>query len=123
MYVDYVRVYQRDDAPGIGCSPEDYPTEDYVNKCELPLHYFDFRVLTKKQPFECLYEPQPYNVEPSRVLFPAQLVIQRLLDSCAITSILVLLFSATPHTIFPRTTRYAQILYPESPRSLMPITM
>ena len=32
MYIDYVRVYQRADAPGIGCSPEDYPTEDYINK-------------------------------------------------------------------------------------------
>lgn len=34
MYIDYVRVYQRDDAPGIGCSPEDYPTESYINKYE-----------------------------------------------------------------------------------------
>lgn len=35
MYIDYVRVYQRNDAPGVGCSPEDYPTESYINKYEL----------------------------------------------------------------------------------------
>jgi len=32
MYIDYVRVYQREDSPGIGCSPEDYPTADYIKK-------------------------------------------------------------------------------------------
>jgi hypothetical protein len=80
MYIDYVRVYQRSDAPGIGCSPDDYPTEDYINKYESSFHY-DFKELTERQPFECIYEPKPYNVEPSWVLFPAQLVIQRLLGS------------------------------------------
>ena len=35
MYIDYVRVYQREDAPKIGCSPDDYPTADYINKCGL----------------------------------------------------------------------------------------
>ena len=34
MYVDYIRVYQRADTPGIGCSPDEYPTEDYINKYE-----------------------------------------------------------------------------------------
>lgn len=48
MYIDYVRVYQRDDAPGVGCSPDDYPTEDYINKYELPSFYLDSRELTKK---------------------------------------------------------------------------
>lgn len=31
MYVDYVRVYQRDGEVNIGCSPPNYPTEDYIN--------------------------------------------------------------------------------------------
>jgi len=30
MQVDYVRVYQRSSSPNIGCSPDDYPTEDYI---------------------------------------------------------------------------------------------
>ena len=32
MHVDYVRVYQRDDAPDeyIGCSPPRHPTKDYI---------------------------------------------------------------------------------------------
>ncbi|TFK43746.1 glycoside hydrolase family 16 protein [Crucibulum laeve] len=32
LRVDYVRVYQRADAINIGCSPKDFPTEDYINK-------------------------------------------------------------------------------------------
>ena len=31
MLVDYVRVYQRDGEVNVGCSPPDYPTEDYIN--------------------------------------------------------------------------------------------
>ena len=80
MYIDYIRVYQRDDAPGIGCSPEDYPTEDYIKKYG-PLSFCCGRkVLTGKQAFERIFEPQSHDVEPSRVLLPAQFVIQRLLD-------------------------------------------
>ncbi|KIM89080.1 glycoside hydrolase family 16 protein [Piloderma croceum F 1598] len=33
MYIDYIRVYQRDDVTnGVGCSPSSYPTENYINK-------------------------------------------------------------------------------------------
>jgi len=32
MLVDYVRVYQRVGSKNIGCSPPDYPTEDYINR-------------------------------------------------------------------------------------------
>ncbi|KAG1867668.1 beta-glucan synthesis-associated [Suillus subluteus] len=32
MLVDYVRVYQRKGQTNIGCSPADYPTEDYINR-------------------------------------------------------------------------------------------
>ncbi|TFK50280.1 beta-glucan synthesis-associated [Heliocybe sulcata] len=32
MLVDYVRVYQRKGETNVGCSPKDYPTEDYINK-------------------------------------------------------------------------------------------
>jgi len=32
MLVDYVRVYQRVGKRNIGCSPKDYPTEDYINR-------------------------------------------------------------------------------------------
>ncbi|EMD31407.1 glycoside hydrolase family 16 protein [Gelatoporia subvermispora B] len=32
MYVDYVRVYQRDDVKGgVTCEPSSYPTQDYIN--------------------------------------------------------------------------------------------
>ena len=57
MYIDYIRVYQRDDAPGIGCSPEDYPTETYINKYEPLFFHFDRKVLTRGQPFERVFEP------------------------------------------------------------------
>lgn len=32
MLVDYVRVYQRKGSENVGCSPKDYPTEDYINR-------------------------------------------------------------------------------------------
>jgi hypothetical protein len=86
MYVDYVRVYQRDDAPGIGCSPEDYPTEDYIQKYEFLSFHFHPSKLTRRQPFKCLHESQSHNVEPSRVLLPPQLDIQWLLDPYATAS-------------------------------------
>lgn len=31
MLVDYVRVYQRSGETNVGCSPSDYPTEDYIS--------------------------------------------------------------------------------------------
>jgi len=31
MRVDYVRVYQDPDQINVGCDPEDYPTQDYIN--------------------------------------------------------------------------------------------
>lgn len=95
MYIDYVRVYQRDDAPGIGCSPDDYPTEDYINKYELFSFYIHPRKLTRRQTFECLHESQSHNVESSRVLLPAQLDIPRLLDPRATASV------SNDFTLFP----------------------
>lgn len=38
MYIDYVRVYQRDDSPGTGCDPADHPTADYIAKCVVGFH-------------------------------------------------------------------------------------
>ncbi|KAF9233634.1 beta-glucan synthesis-associated [Melanogaster broomeanus] len=32
MRVDYVRVYQREGQTNVGCSPPDFPTEDYINR-------------------------------------------------------------------------------------------
>lgn len=32
MRVDYIRVYQPEDAINIGCNPKDFPTEDYINR-------------------------------------------------------------------------------------------
>lgn len=32
MRVDYIRVYQDVNAINIGCNPEDFPTEDYINQ-------------------------------------------------------------------------------------------
>ena len=31
MLIDYVRIYQRKGQENVGCSPDDYPTEDYIN--------------------------------------------------------------------------------------------
>ena len=37
MYVDYIRVYQRSDVSnGIGCSPPNRPTADYITKYTSP---------------------------------------------------------------------------------------
>jgi len=32
MYIDYIRVYQRDGVNNVGCSPSEYPTSDYIQK-------------------------------------------------------------------------------------------
>ncbi|KAF5393324.1 hypothetical protein D9757_000583 [Collybiopsis confluens] len=32
LTIDYIRVYQPEDAMNIGCDPSDFPTEDYINK-------------------------------------------------------------------------------------------
>ena len=33
MYIDYVRVYQRDDvSEGTSCDPSHHPTADYINR-------------------------------------------------------------------------------------------
>ncbi|KAH9808976.1 family 16 glycoside hydrolase [Melampsora americana] len=32
MYIDYVRIYQKDGHTNIGCNPKDHPTEDYINR-------------------------------------------------------------------------------------------
>lgn len=37
MLVDYIRVYQRSSNPNMGCSPDDYPTEDYI-QAHLPAY-------------------------------------------------------------------------------------
>jgi hypothetical protein len=34
MYVDYIRVYQPKGQHNVGCSPKDFPTADYINKCD-----------------------------------------------------------------------------------------
>lgn len=36
MYIDYVRVYQRQDVQlqsGLNCDPPNRPTADYINRC------------------------------------------------------------------------------------------
>ncbi|KAF8323063.1 glycoside hydrolase family 16 protein [Clavulina sp. PMI_390] len=38
MYIDYVRVYQDPNAKNIGCSPKDFPTEDYINSYGTPFY-------------------------------------------------------------------------------------
>jgi len=30
MYIDYIRIYQREGVNNVGCSPSDYPTADYI---------------------------------------------------------------------------------------------
>ena len=36
MRIDWVRVYQPKNAVNVGCSPKDFPTEEYINKCVSP---------------------------------------------------------------------------------------
>ena len=36
LRVDYIRVYQPSDAINIGCDPEDFPTQAYINQCVAP---------------------------------------------------------------------------------------
>lgn len=33
LSLDYVRVYQYEDAINIGCDPPDFPTQQYINTC------------------------------------------------------------------------------------------
>ena len=33
LRIDYIRVYQPRGQKNIGCNPEDFPTEDYINEC------------------------------------------------------------------------------------------
>ena len=119
MYIDYVRVYQREGAPGIGCSPDDYPTANYINKYETSSFHRDFKELTRGQAYECIYESQSHNMEPSRVLLPAQLVVQRLLDSHPVLPWFI--YSRLPHAFFFRE-RHDMLrslaLYPQTPRPL-----
>ncbi len=35
MKVDYIRVYQDPNAKNVGCDPDDFPTEAYINECVL----------------------------------------------------------------------------------------
>ena len=43
MYIDYVRVYQREDVNAVGCSPKSHPTAKYIEKCvSLILVYASF---------------------------------------------------------------------------------
>lgn len=37
MSVDYVRVYQNPDNINIGCEPDGFPTQSYINQSVLPL--------------------------------------------------------------------------------------
>jgi beta-glucan synthesis-associated protein KRE6 len=32
MKIDWVRVYQRPDAKNVGCSPQDFPTANYIER-------------------------------------------------------------------------------------------
>jgi beta-glucan synthesis-associated protein KRE6 len=32
MYVDYIRVYQKEGQINVGCDPKDFPTEAYINQ-------------------------------------------------------------------------------------------
>jgi hypothetical protein len=42
MLVDYVRVYQQENRMNIGCSPEDYPTADYIANHAEAYHSLSF---------------------------------------------------------------------------------
>ena len=52
MLIDYVRIYQRKGHENIGCSPDDYPTEEYINNhmeaytSELEVAYSCHQLLT-----------------------------------------------------------------------------
>jgi len=47
MYINYIRVYQDPNAKNIGCSPKDFPTEDYINS--LPGLYGNYNLTTFEQ--------------------------------------------------------------------------
>jgi len=47
MYIDYIRVYQDPNAKNIGCSPKDFPTEDYINS--LPELYGNYNLTIFEQ--------------------------------------------------------------------------
>ena len=39
MKIDYIRVYQKPDAINVGCDPEDFPTQAYINQCVAPFPF------------------------------------------------------------------------------------
>ena len=43
MRVDYIRVYQHKDKIKIGCDPEDFPTQAYINECVVVPFLVDHR--------------------------------------------------------------------------------
>lgn len=52
MKVDYIRVYQDPNAKNVGCDPEDFPTQAYINECVLLFgvqlrrsHFVSFRYI------------------------------------------------------------------------------
>jgi len=47
MHIDYIRVYQDPNVKNIGCSPKDFPTEDYINS--LPELYGNYNLTTFEQ--------------------------------------------------------------------------
>lgn len=67
LRIDYIRIYQPPQAINIGCSPPNFPTQDYINKSAS-----SFRVkrttiiaypLSFTQVYRSLHEPKPHDVE------------------------------------------------------------
>lgn len=99
MYVDYVRVYQREDAGDekLTCDPSSHPTAEYITKYVSSVSYL-CNITNRRspvQPSKRVLEPQSYDVGPSRVHVPAQLQVRRMLSAihvvCAIFFLHILL--------------------------------
>ena len=78
MFIDYVRVYQREDViseDSISCDPSSRPTADYITRCALSVCPLLRPPLTLVQPLERIHQPESHDVGPGWIHLPSQLAI------------------------------------------------
>jgi hypothetical protein len=83
MYIDYVRIYQREGASpdALSCDPKSHPTADYINSCVPWLGSASGGGCSRPraQAHERVHKREPDALEGRELYIPAQLALQRLL--------------------------------------------
>lgn len=82
MYIDYVRVYQRDDVEnGVGCDPDTRPTADYIQKYVRARSVVGLLTDATLQTHQRVQRREPDDVGPGGIQLPAELTVRRLLGA------------------------------------------